>query len=65
MRSYFKYTFCLRNGLLSGKNISSSVRLKIKLSFTGCEGKKSIKGNSSNDSKSAKKHGSDGLLFFC
>lgn len=24
----------------------------------------SIKGNSSNDSKSAKKHGSDGLLFF-
>ena len=46
MRSYLKYSFCLKNVLLSGKHIShtnSSVKLKIKLSFTECEGKKWIR----------------------
>lgn len=60
MRNYFKYSFCLRNVLLVRKNIShinSSVKLKIKLSFTGskCEKKKSVKGNSSNGSKFVEK----------
>lgn len=46
MRSYLKCSFCLKNVLLSGKHIShtnSTVRVKIKLSFTECEGEKWIR----------------------
>lgn len=42
----FKVFLCLKNVLLSGKHIShtnSSVKLKIKLSFTECEGEKWIR----------------------